>query len=78
MKYCINNMVQEFPEELNIKEKTSYNDSLFKVSIKSPMLDAEKAKSFHSFMIKKIFLVKRARSDLKSSLHFYQQGLRVL
>ena len=55
-EYYIDNMVQEFLEELNSEGKIPCYNSLFKANTKSPELDTEKAKSFHSFMIKEIFL----------------------
>ena len=65
------NMVEEFPKELSCKGKVLWNNSLLEVNIKSPTLDAEKAESFHNFIIKGIFLPKRARPDLEPSFAFY-------
>ena len=76
MEYQIDNIAQEFPEELSSKGKALWNDSLFKASTKSPILDAEKAKLFHSFIIKDIFLVKRARPDLKSGFAFLSTSIK--
>ena len=60
MVYYIENIVEEFPEILNSKGKALWNDSLFKVNEKSSILDSEKAELLHSFVIKRMFLVKRA------------------
>ena len=70
MEYYINNMVQKFLEELSGKGKALQNSTLLKVSTKSLTLDIEKAESFHSFIIKRMFLAKRARPDLKPSFAF--------
>ena len=40
------------------------------MSMKSLALNLEKAESFYNFVIKGIFLVKRARSDLEPSFEF--------
>ena len=69
-EYCINNIVNEFSEELKLKRKILQNNSLFKVNEKSPTLDKERANTFYSFEIKRIFLVKRARSNLEPSFVF--------
>ena len=68
--YYADNMVEEFLEKLNSKGKALYNDSLFKISTKSPALETEKAELLHSFIIKCIFLVNRARLNLKPSFAF--------
>ena len=68
--YYMDNMVKEFSEKLNSKGKVPQNDSLFNVNIKSPILDIEKAKLLYSFMIKIIFLVKRAKYNLKPGFIF--------
>ena len=70
MVYYIENMVEEFPEVLNGKGKAPWNDSLFKVNEKSPILDSEKAELLHSFVMKGMFLVKRARPDLEPGFAF--------
>ena len=53
-------MVEELPETLSSKGKAPWNKSLFKVCEKSPILIKEKAEVFYSFMMKGIFLVKKA------------------
>jgi len=70
IEYYINNIAQEFPEKLKNKEKALQDDSLLKANMKNLTLNAEKAKSFHSSIIKSVFLVKRARSNLKLSFVF--------
>ena len=64
------NVVEELLEELNGKEKVLQNDSLLKVNVKSSTLDTENTELFHRFIIKRIFLVKRARPNLKPSFAF--------
>ena len=61
------NIVKELLEELSSKEKALQNGSLLKVNAKSFALDIEKAELFHSFMIKRIFAVKRVRLNLEPS-----------
>ena len=64
------NIVEEFSEELNSKGKGPWNESLLKINTKSPTLNTEKAKLFHSFIMKEIFLAKRARPDSKPGFMF--------
>ena len=70
IEYCIDNIVNKFLKELKLKGKILQNNSLFKVSEKSLTLDEKRANAFHSFAIKKIFLVKKARLSLESYFVF--------
>ena len=70
MEYYIDIMVQEFPEELNGKGKALQNDSLLEVNTKSLTLDVEKAKLLHCFIVKGVFLAKRARLDIEPGFVF--------
>lgn len=60
MVYYIDNMAEEFPDILNGKGKAPWNENLFKVNERSFILHAEKAELLYSFIMKGIFLVKRA------------------
>jgi hypothetical protein len=57
-------MIEDFLEDLNGKTKCPWSENLFKVNETSPKLPEDKAKTFHTFVMKGMFLCKRARQDL--------------
>ena len=64
MRYYSNSIVNEFSKELTSKGKVSQNDELFKVNKDSLALNKIMLESFNSFVIRDIFLVKKAWLDL--------------
>ena len=56
-------MSEEFPEEITPNGKAPWNDALFKVDDDSPLSNEQKLERFHTFAMKIVFLVKRARPD---------------
>ena len=63
-------LCEEFPEEIKPKDKAPWNDALFKVDDDSPSLNENKLDAFHMFVVKGVFLVKRARPDLEPGFGF--------
>ncbi|KAL7564329.1 hypothetical protein ACA910_007181 [Epithemia clementina (nom. ined.)] len=64
MTEYVKNMVDDFPEELEDRTSTPWNEQLFKVNEKSKALDKTRAEQFHTFVAKEIFFTKRARPDI--------------
>ncbi|KAL7565950.1 hypothetical protein ACA910_008408 [Epithemia clementina (nom. ined.)] len=60
----VKNMVEDFPEELEGRTSTPWNEHLFKVNEKSKVLEKTKAEQFHTFVAKGLFVTKRARPDI--------------
>ena len=70
MSFYIKKMIEEFPEKLTGKVKCPWNKNLFKVDEKSSKLPQEKIKIFHTFVMKGMFLCKRARQDVLPGIIF--------
>ena len=70
MKYYIEDMIKEFPYELKSRTKTPWNDKLFKVNDKTKKLDDDRKSIFHTFVMKAMFLCKRARPDIEPGICF--------
>ena len=66
----VKSMIEEFPEELSGKTKGPWNENLFKVDTTSKKLEAERAKIFHTFVMKGMFLCKRGRQDVQPAVAF--------
>ena len=70
MKYYIENMIKDFPYELKSKTKTPWNDKLFKVNNTTKKLDEKRKSIFHTFVMKLMFLCKRARPNVEPGISF--------
>ena len=70
MKYYIDNMIEEFPYEVKEQSKAPWNDKLFKVNETVSKLDEAKRAIFHTFVMKAMFLCKRARPDVEPAVSF--------
>ena len=70
MKYYIDNMIEEFPYEVKEQSKAPWNDKLFKVNETVNKLDEAKKAIFHTFVMKAMFLCKRARPDVEPAVSF--------
>jgi hypothetical protein len=62
-------MVNDFPEGVS-KSNYPWNENMFKVDNKSPLLCKEKRELFHTFLAKGLFLCKRARPDIQPAIAF--------
>jgi hypothetical protein len=71
MTQYVKQMLQEFPEKLSGKTRCPWSETLFKVDEKSPKLSEGKRKIFHTFVMKGMFLCKRARQDLLPGIVFF-------
>ncbi len=65
----VRQMINDFPYELG-KTKCPWSESLFKVDETSKLLDVKRKKIFHTFVMKGMFLCKRARQDIQPAVTF--------
>jgi hypothetical protein len=67
----VKSMIEDFPDKLSGKTMTPWNENLFKVDPTSKRLvDSERAKIFHTFVMKGMFLCKRGRQDIQPAIAF--------
>ena len=64
MTSYVKKMIEEFPENLSGKSKCPWSENLFQVDENSNKLPEDKKKIFHTFVMKGMFLCKRARQDV--------------
>ena len=70
MTAYVKGMVNDFPEQLTGKGKVPWTENLFKVDPESKKLKPDKAKIFHTFVMKGMFLCKRGRQDIQPGIAF--------
>jgi len=70
MIYYIEDMIKEFPYEIKGRLKAPWNDKLFKVNKKTEKFDDKRKGIFHTFVMKAMFLCKRARQDIEPGICF--------
>ena len=74
MKEQIRKIIEDFEEETGVKlddtVSTPATGNLFKVDMTSVELDRKNSKIFHTNTAKLLYLVKRARPDIKTSVSF--------
>ena len=70
MTKYVKSMVDEFPNPLKETGMYPWTNSLFNVDPKSKKLDDERASIFHTFVMKGMFLCKRARQDIQPGIAF--------
>ena len=76
MTRYIGKMVEEFPDKLKDGVKLPWTERLFKVDEKSPELSAEKARTMYTYVMKAMFLCKRARQDVQPAVAFLATRVR--
>ena len=64
MRDYVDEMLREYPEEVNGKVKSPATEKLFSVNDSSPKLEKKKAEAFHSMVAKGLFVSKRGRPDI--------------
>ena len=70
MQYYIDNMDEEFPYEIKPVTTAPWNEKLFKVVESAEPLNEEKKAIFHTYVMKAMFLCKRARPDVEPAVSF--------
>jgi hypothetical protein len=66
----IESMITEFPYELKGSVHVPWSDKLFKVDNTQKNLETKRRETFHSFVMKSMFLCKRGRSDIQPAISF--------
>ena len=74
--HCQESMCDEFLEEIKPNGKAPWNDASFNVDDDSPLLSEQKSEMFHTFVVKGMFLVERARSDLEPGFGFLSSRVK--
>ena len=69
-------MVEEFPFEVKLIKTTPWTKKLFKVNDKSKNLNKEKRAIFHTFVMKSMFLCKRARPNVNPGIGFLSSRVK--
>jgi hypothetical protein len=70
MKYYIQGMLDEFPFEVKPSQTTPWTEKLFKVQEDAKKLDKERCSIFHTFVMKAMFMCKRAQPDIEPAISF--------
>ena len=70
MTKYVKSMVEDFPLTLNGTGMFPWTNKLFTVDPKSKRLDDERTSIFHTFVMKGMFLCKRARQDVQPGIAF--------
>jgi hypothetical protein len=70
MKYYIQGMLDEFSFEVKPGQTTPWTEKLFKVQEDAKKLEEERRSIFHTFMMKAMFMCKRARPDIEPAISF--------
>jgi hypothetical protein len=68
MKYYIEGMIDDFPYDVTAIKSTPWTEKLFKVNKDAKKLDEERRSIFHTFVMKGMFLCKRARPDIEPAI----------
>ena len=63
-------MIEGLPEEFDGEAVTPAGEDLFKIDEDSPKVDETRAQLFHTYTAKTLFICKRARPDLQTTISF--------
>jgi hypothetical protein len=66
----VKGMIEDFPAKLEGEGSVPWTGNMFSVDAKSKLLDVERAKIFHTFVMKGMFLCKRGRQDIQPGIAF--------
>ena len=70
MRDYVSMMLDEFPYKLQGNVQVPWSEKLFKVDETSKKLEDTRRETFHSFVMKAMFLCKRGRSDIQPAISF--------
>ncbi len=77
MIYYILQIIKDFPYNLKSITTNPWTEKLFKVNNESKNLDDERRAVFHTFVMKAMFLCKRARPDINPAIGFLSSRVKV-
>ena len=69
-------MAKEFPDKLRDGVVLPWTERLFKVDDHLPVLETERAKKMYTFVMKAMFVCKRARPDILPAVAFLATMLK--
>lgn len=78
MTNYVKSMIKDFPFKITGMVKCPWTENLFKVepTTKENKLDMQKAKVFHTFVMKGMFLCKKGRQDIQPGIAFLASRTR--
>jgi hypothetical protein len=76
MVYYIKGMIEDFPYPIGPAKATPWTEKLLKVQKDAPKLEEERRKVFHTYVMKSMFLCKRARPDIDQGITFLSSRVK--
>jgi hypothetical protein len=76
MVYHIRGMLENFPYPIGPAKATPWTEKLLKVQKDVPKLEEERRKVFHTYVMKSMFLCKRARPDIDQGIAFLSSRVK--
>jgi hypothetical protein len=76
MKYYIKGMLDDFPYEVKPVKVAPWTERLLKVNDDYDKLEEQRRSVFHTFVMKAMFLCKRARPDIDQAIAFLSSRVR--
>jgi hypothetical protein len=76
MVYYIKGMIEDFPYPIGPAKATPWTEKLLKVQKDAPKLEEERRKVFHTYVMKSMFLRKRARPDIDQGIAFLSSRVK--
>jgi hypothetical protein len=70
MIYYIKGVLEDFPYPIGPTKVTPWTEKLLKVQNDAPKLEEERCSIFHTYVMKSMFLCKRARPDIDQGITF--------
>jgi hypothetical protein len=76
MRYYIEGMCEDFPHEIKATKVAPWTEKLFKVQKDAKKLEEARRSTFHTFVMKGMFLCKRARPDIEPAISFLSSRVK--
>jgi hypothetical protein len=76
MRYYIQGMIDEFPYEIKSIKATPWTEKLFKVQEDAKKLEEARRSILHTYVMKAMFLCKRARPDIDPAIAFLSSRVK--
>jgi hypothetical protein len=76
MKYYIEGMLEEFPYDIKSTKTTPWTDKLLNFQKDAKKLEEARRTSFHTVVMKAMFLCKRARPDIEPAIAFLSSRVK--
>jgi hypothetical protein len=70
LRYYIKGMLENFPYAIGTKKTAPWTEKLLKVQKDAKKLEEERRSIFHTYVMKAMFLCKRARPDIDQGITF--------